>query len=392
MKESDLSAAELAELDRGEGPLVRFGDEIYDRNYVARMSDPGDYRIVDPDHRMVSLTWEQQVRAAGVLVGTAVGDAVGVHYELGSAPLPPRPGVSVDMLGGGLGNFEPGEWSDDTAMAVCVAEVGADGVDLGSSGGLDRIAGRFLDWAKSGPPDMGVQTRAVLGDGRRDRGPGLGARLAGRARLVHERSGRTAGNGALMRTAPVGVAHVHDRGWVRSRAARAVAELTHADPLAGDSCVIWTEAVSTAIRSGTTDGVRAGVELLPEGRRAAWAEWLTQAENRPAGSFCPNGFTVTALQAAYAAVLVAQRGGGSPADRFVAGIEAAVRVGDDTDTVAAIAGGLLGALYGYEVIPQRWTSRLHGWPSFGIKDIVGLGFLGSRIPRPENRPTADEAP
>ena len=91
-------------------------------------------------------------RCAGVLLGLAAGDALGAGYELST---PPR--GDARMKGGGLGHWEPGEWTDDTQMALCIAEEAA-------TGHLDprAVAGRFLDWYRSGPADVGAQTGAVL--------------------------------------------------------------------------------------------------------------------------------------------------------------------------------------------------------------------------------------
>ena len=68
-----------------------------------------------------------------------------------------------EMRGGGLGPYAPGEYSDDTQMAMCIAEVSATGADLRSSDSLDRIAGNFLRWKREGASDIGAQTRQVLG-------------------------------------------------------------------------------------------------------------------------------------------------------------------------------------------------------------------------------------
>ena len=97
-------------------------------------------------------------RAGGVLLGLACGDALGVPYEFDRVRL--GHGERPAMLGGGLGDFEPGEWSDDTSMAVAVAEGLRAGEDLEER--LDAIARRFLDWYRTSPPDVGAQTRAVL--------------------------------------------------------------------------------------------------------------------------------------------------------------------------------------------------------------------------------------
>ncbi|MEU9256663.1 ADP-ribosylglycohydrolase family protein [Streptomyces sp. NPDC048270] len=99
-------------------------------------------------------------RAAGVLLGAGAGDALGVPYEF-------QPSMSdtrrPEMKGGGLGPFAPGEYSDDTQMQVCIAEVAATGVDLRTPEALDEIALNFLRWYGGGPADVGNQTRSILG-------------------------------------------------------------------------------------------------------------------------------------------------------------------------------------------------------------------------------------
>jgi ADP-ribosyl-[dinitrogen reductase] hydrolase len=107
----------------------------------------------------MTLTTAQVDRAAGVLLGQACGDALGVPYEFGT---PPGPGVRAEMRGGGLGPYAPGEWSDDTQMALCIARVAATGVDLSSEIALDDVAQAFLDWQAGGATDIGNQTRTVL--------------------------------------------------------------------------------------------------------------------------------------------------------------------------------------------------------------------------------------
>ena len=313
----------------------------------------------------------QDDRIAGTLLVTGIGDALGAGYEFSAAP-----SGDIDMIGGGLGPFAPGEWTDDTAMAVAIAEVAA-------SGGLDPVAigERFLDWYRSSPPDMGNATRAVLGSVRR------GHELAAAAARLYARRPRgAAGNGALMRTAPVALVHLGDDGEMAA-GARVVAELTHADPLAGDSCVLWCIAIDRAIRESRLDGVWDGLALLPSDRRARWERALTEAEAGPASRFAPNGFTVTALQAAHAAVQLTPVPVTRPEAHLVDALVAAVRIGDDTDTVAAIAGGLLGARWGASAVPGRWRRMLHGWPGYDGEDLVRLA---SAIV--DDRPAGDRSP
>ncbi|MGO4243520.1 ADP-ribosylglycohydrolase family protein, partial [Janibacter sp. RAF20_2_2] len=98
-------------------------------------------------------------RACGAPLGSAVGDALGAGYEFGCAAVGPD---GPAMIGGGLGNFAPGEWTDDTAMTWPVLAAAAKGVDLASPEALDEVAQGFLDWYASGPADIGTQTRQVL--------------------------------------------------------------------------------------------------------------------------------------------------------------------------------------------------------------------------------------
>lgn len=240
------------------------------------------------------------------------------------------------------------------------------GHDLRSDAGLDAVAHGFMRWYTDfdgNPPDIGNQTRAVLGATHQRLQESPGASVG---TLMHEESRafaadhpRSAGNGALMRTAPVALAHLDDRDAV-AEAARAVASLTHADELAGDSCMLWSEAIRVAIVDGNLD-VYAGLDLIPDSRRSQWQGWLDDAAANSPLTFTPNGFTVTALQAAAAAIL--QTHADDPTSHVRESLYSAVRIGDDTDTVAAIAGGLLGARWGHAAFDKEWVGAVHGWPS-----------------------------
>jgi ADP-ribosylglycohydrolase len=316
------------------------------------------------------LPTEVQSRATAVLVAQACGDALGVPYEFAQ---PPGPGEQPEMRGGGLGPYAPGEWSDDTQMSVVVAQVAARGGGLASEDELDEVAAGFEAWRTGGASDVGTQTAAVLaGAARRSGRPAQ--RLRSAAAELHAATGRTAGNGALMRTGVVGLVALTDRD-ATARAARAVAELTHPDPLAGDSCVLWSEAVRVAVVEARLD-VRTGLDLLPAERRGAWAAWLDDAQApRPAADLRANGFTVTALQAAWRAIVTTAPAGD---DRWgtvhlPSALAAAVRTGGDTDTVAAIAGAVLGARYGAAAVPGHWERAVHGWPGLGTRRLGALG-------------------
>ena len=317
----------------------------------------------------------QSDRAAGVLLAQACGDALGGPYEF-QATVPAHP----EMVGGGLGPYAPGEWSDDTQMAICVARGAGTGADLTRPDALDAIAVAFEDWRRHGASDIGIQTSSVLRAAAAMEGrAGVRLRTASFAHL--ERTGQAAGNGALMRSAVVGLTALDDRDRTAA-AARAVAELTHADALAGDSCVLWCEAVRRAVLDHVLD-LRGGVDLLPEGRRVRWLKWIDAAEDpRAAPSLRTNGFTATALQAAWHAIattpVTAEADGSFACEHLQHALRAAVRIGGDTDTVAAIAGGLLGAYWGASAVPAAWRRAVHGWPGLRARDLAAFGVLTAR--------------
>ncbi len=301
-------------------------------------------------------------RAVGSLLGLATGDALGAGYEFRTPPQ-----GDAAMIGGGLGDWEPGEWTDDTQQAICVARSGA-------TGSLDAVAvgDAFLDWFADGPKDVGNQTRAVLRVAR------TGADLHAASRDHFERHPRRAGgNGSLMRTAPVALAHLGDDEAIIA-AAHEISALTHADPVAGEACAIWCIAIDRAVRERRLDGIFDGIDLLPGDAPARWSGWLLAAERESPTTFSPNGFVVTALQAAWAAISRTPVPPDDPCRHLQDALHAAVRIGDDTDTVAAIAGSLLGARWGASAIPLAWKSVLHGWPGLRARDLLRLAVLSVR--------------
>ena len=308
--------------------------------------------------------------ACGVLLGTAAGDALGAPYEFG----PPRgPDLEVAMVGGGGFGWEPGEWTDDASMALAIAEIAATGADTRRDEVLDTLTARWHGWSEHAK-DVGVQTRTVLSRaGQR----GISARTAREeAAALHQATGRTAGNGSLMRTAPLALEHFEDVDAL-VLAARSVSELTHHDPDAGDACVIWTCAIRHAIGTGSIN-VRIGLEHIPSERQEQWARWLDIAEESQPSDFQCNGWVVEALQGAWSAISTTPIPQDNPAtgvfraDHLRLALEAAVRGGGDTDTVAAIAGGLLGAAYGASAVPAQWRRLLHGWPGLSTRGLVAL--------------------
>jgi ADP-ribosylglycohydrolase len=318
----------------------------------------------------MTLTTAQLDRACGVLLGTAAGDALGAAYEFG----PPRgPELEVAMVGGGAFGWEPAEWTDDTSMALAIAEVAATLADLRQEEALDAIARRWHEWSQRAK-DVGIQTRSVLSRAGRH---GISAQTSREeSAALHKLTGRTAGNGSLMRTAPVALAYLDDEATL-VEAARAVSELTHYDPEAGDACVLWCLAIRHAILTGKLDA-RIGLQYIDPDRQDLWATRLDVAEASRPSEFKNNGWVVEALQGAWSAIATIAVPQDDPdkgvfrADHLRLALDAAVRGGGDTDTVAAIAGGLLGAAYGASAVPAEWRRVLHGWPGMRTRDLVAL--------------------
>ena len=283
-------------------------------------------------------------RAAGALVGSAVGDALGAPFEFGRPgaftarfPAPAR-GARTEMCGGGPLGREPGEVTDDTQMALLVA---TSLLERGGLAGAD-LFDRFLRWAAADPPDIGEQTRAVLASG-------LPWHTA--AAEPFRRTGRSAGNGSLMRTTPAAVRFAREGRATTADAARRISALTHGDPAAGEGCAVFHELVRVALDGGDPlESVPAALASVAGEHRERYAEVLAPDWTPEPGT--PNGAVWPTLGSAVWAL----RHGTSFADV----LRLVVDLGGDTDTVAAVTGGLAGAVYGMGGIPMRWSSVVHG--------------------------------
>ncbi len=307
----------------------------------------------------MELSTAQRDRACGVLLATGAGDALGAPYEFG----PPLPAEHRLTMSGG-GPWGPGEWTDDTSMAIAIAEIAATGADLVSTEAQDQLVRRWSEWMAVAK-DVGIQTQAVLSRAE------SAAQARQAAADLHARTGQTAGNGSLMRTAPVALAYLDDEDGL-VKAATAISTLTHFDPEAAEACVLWCLAIRHAVLTGELD-VRVGLPRLDPARREAWAERIDSAERATPADFARNGWVVEALQGAWSAIAHAVvPTGAHPAERLRLAIEAAVRGGRDADTVAAIAGGLVGAVHGASAVPAEWRRVLHGWPGTRARDLVAL--------------------
>jgi hypothetical protein len=187
-----------------------------------------------------------------------------------------------------------------------------------------------------------------------------------KATALHKRTGRTAGNGSLVRTAPAALAHLDDEEALAT-AARLVSELTDFDPDAGDACVLWSTAIRHATLTGDLDA-RIGLGHIDIHRRDVWAARLDEAEKvQPSVFASRNGWVVAALQAAWSAIVTTPVPAEDPAsevfraDHLRLALEAAVRaVGTPTRWQRLQV--RCSVPRGASAVPSHWRLLLRGWP------------------------------
>ncbi len=315
----------------------------------------------------------QRDRAVGALLATAAGDALGAGYAL----RPPIPaGDPVDMIGRGA--YAPGEWTDATAMAIAVAELASVSGNLTAPQRLDDLVRRWGWWARTAK-SVGPQTAAVLAAIPGDCTDSAAQAFRDTAAALYADTGRTLDGTCLTRAVPVALVTLDpadERSAVRT--ARTLCALTHAGPDAAEATVLCTLAIRHAVLTGELD-LRIGLAHLDEDRRELWSQRIAEAEgSRPADFADATDDVVAVLQAAWSAVTttaVPQQDPGAgvfTADHLRLALEAAVRGGGHTDTVAAVAGGLLGAAYGASALPWQWRPILRGWPGLKAHGLAGL--------------------
>jgi ADP-ribosyl-[dinitrogen reductase] hydrolase len=279
----------------------------------------------------------EQDRYRGALIGLACGDAIGTTVEF-----QPRGSFAevVDMVGGGPFKLQPGEWTDDTSMALCLAH------SLLERGGFDPAdqMNRYCNWFNDGYMsstgkcfDIGNTTAAALRKYLVDKDP-----FAGSA------DPNTAGNGGLMRLAPVPMYYALDE----AAAFRFAGESTRT-----------THGAQEAIECSRLFGLQLRAALLGEPREAILAVSYPEALSarvqalasgsyfhKPAEQVKGSGYSVEALEAALWCFW--------NTESFKDAVLKAANLGDDADTTAAICGQLAGAYYGVQQIPSAWIDRI----------------------------------
>ncbi|ANR79451.1 ADP-ribosylglycohydrolase [Kosakonia sacchari] len=280
---------------------------------------------------------ELLARYQGCLLGLAAGDAVGTTVEFSAKDsFPPVTG----MVGGGPFHLQAGQWTDDTSMALCLAEslVTCNGFDA-----KDQM-NRYLNWWKWGYLsstghcfDIGMTVASALQKFANDGEPFAGSS-----------NPRTAGNGSLMRLAPVVLWFFPDQAQVLEYA-QASSRTTHAAPEALASCRLFAQQLMNALMGKSKRETLTDIALLPEQenlRHIAEGRYLQKTRAEIFGT----GYCVQSLEAALWCF--------AKGNDFEETILLATNLGDDADTTAAIAGQLAGAFYGINGIPQTWRDKL----------------------------------
>jgi ADP-ribosylglycohydrolase len=278
-------------------------------------------------------------RATGALVGLACGDAVGTTLEF----TPPGTFAPItDMVGGGPFQLAAGQWTDDTSMALCLAE---SLVDVGGMDLADQLRRYLLWWRTSYLSSTGQFVD-------------IGNATSGALRRF-ERTGETvdphpdeeaAANGSLMRLAPVAIRWHRDVAEATAMAAES-SRPTHPATRPVDACRVLAAMLAALIQGTPFDDVVDGDfwqwgELHPHIEAVARGSWRDKQPPDIRGT----GYSVDALEAALWAV--------AGASDFAEAVLRAANLGDDADTTAAIAGQLAGARWGVDGIPGKWRRRV----------------------------------
>lgn len=288
-------------------------------------------------------------RYRGCLLGLAAGDALGTSVEF----MPPGSFEPlVDIVGGGKFNLAPGEWTDDTSMALCLAE---SLIEKSAFDPIDQLE-RYLNWYRTGYLssngrcfDIGITTANALHRFERTREPFPGPDAP-----------HTAGGGSLMRLAPVPMFFATQPFMAIERCADS-SRTTHASPEAVDACRYFGGLLVGALygrprsellspphtwRFLGEDAVQSLAGLETRILEVANGSYKQLQPPRIQGS----GYVVRGMEAALWAFF--------NSSSFREGALLAANLGDDADTTGAIYGQLAGAHYGEDGIPAEWRSKL----------------------------------
>ena len=275
-------------------------------------------------------------RAKGALVGLALGDALGTTLEFEWRDTQPP---VTDLVGGGPFDLAPGEWTDDTSMALCLAD------SLLAAGRLDAgdLIERFCRWYEGGYNsvtgecfDIGTTTAGALRSFR-----ATGEPLSGST------APDSAGNGSLMRLSPVAIRWWHDRAKA-VEAARLQSRTTHGAAQAVEACALYAELLVEAIGGAPKETVLRARDWPGDAAIAAVAAGAWRGKERDA--IFSSGYVLHTLEAALWCV--------GQTKSIEEALILAANLARDADTVAAVTGQLAGALWGVSGAPAEWLEKL----------------------------------
>ena len=282
-----------------------------------------------------------QNRARGSLIGMACGDAIGTSVEF--RPRGSFPPVT-DMCGGGPFRLNPGEWTDDTSMALCIAE---SLIEKGEFDPDDQMA-RYLKWAEDGHLsstgecfDIGVTVSKALESFKISHNPYSGPQ-----------DPETAGNGCIMRLAPIPIFYFPDTAAVIQFSAQS-SRTTHGARECIDAAKLFGVMLYEALAGKTKEqilfesvNILQSDPLMPRISEIANGKYRDKSVDQIRGS----GYVVESLEAALWCFY--------KTEDFKEAILLAANLGEDADTTAAVCGQIAGAFYGEQEIPIEWRERL----------------------------------
>jgi ADP-ribosyl-[dinitrogen reductase] hydrolase len=279
-------------------------------------------------------------RYRGTLLGLATGEALGMPAEfLTAEQVVEKYGVITEMLGGGVYDAAPGEITDATEMMLCLAE------SLADHGGFEPedIIERYDAWFGGQPRYVSLTVRAALLSYR----SGTHWDVASR-RAFEILGGPTAGNGSLIRCAPIGLLYSGDAP-TRHELSLRESTLTHFDRLAGWSCAAFNDLLTAALHGDLAADVAAIADTFDDEDKRISAI-LRDTPSAEAEEIVSSSYVLDTLQAGLWTVLHA-------AD-FEHAVTIAVNMGNDATAAGAVTGALAGAAYGESAIPSRWLELL----------------------------------
>lgn len=313
--------------------MLSTANTLYDRQFVLQRLE----KVPE-----MSTTYSLTDRARGALVGLACGDALGapVEFESRETILETYPTGLREFTSGGWMDVEPGELTDDSRMMIDLAE----SLLVDSGGEMEDLGRRFVAWMDENPKDIGNTTRLAISHLKQ----GVPWHEAGMRALDERGASGAASNGSVMRCAPVAVRWRNDSAELR-QVSLDTSRITHAEPRCMWSCVAVNQGIAHLINGGSI-----GMLVAAATRDIANAEVVAAIEQ--AGSMLERdlsgtGYVLNAVRIAFWAVL--------SKPTLEDAVVSAVMIGDDTDTNAAVAGALAGALHGYQAIPDRWRAGVH---------------------------------